>query len=196
MVLPMAASFSAYPATVEHFSFSTGGGLVSGSGLTSCGYVSVSVYATRSGTHNLSAPSSTGLAYAFINIYNSCTGASFFEYGSTTNFQFSAPGTPNVMPQSVTASGVIPMSCTGTGCPSSDNLTFSMVLKPLGTMTFESAASVKTSYATVTTDEHFDTNSAFASGPVTVSSQSLGTIVLPWFTEVSDEKTHTVTISY
>jgi hypothetical protein len=38
MVLPMAASFSAYPATVEHFSFSTGGGLVSGSGLTSCGY--------------------------------------------------------------------------------------------------------------------------------------------------------------
>jgi hypothetical protein len=197
-LLTIVAPLSAHATTIEQFSFSYGAGIASGAATTSCGgFVSASVYATRTGTHNLSAPSSTGLAFGFLSAFNCSTGEFFSEYGSTTNFQFSAPGAPNVVPQSVTASGVIPMSCIGAGCSSStDNLTFSMALKPIGTMTFQSTLNAKSTNPTATFVEHIDSTSAYASGPVTVSSQNLGTIPASWFTEVSDERNHTVTISH
>lgn len=197
VALSVVASFSAYAAS-DNYSFSNGGGEGSGIVFDSCSLTFASVDFSRTGTHNLNAPSATGLVLITFSVNNFCTGSFLFISGSTTNFQFEAPGAPNGIPQSVKASGTIAATCFGSGCPSpTDTVTFSIAWQSLGTLGIEEQETVHTTAYGVTRDGHSDYNMVHASGTVTLTSANLGTLpVSNWFNELSDEKTHTITISH
>jgi hypothetical protein len=199
IALTTVAPFSAH-ATTQTVSFSSAGAAAFGVASTSCSFVDAYINVAKNGAQNLNAPSTTGFAFAYLTGYNFCSGSFsfFFEYGSTSTFTFAAPGAPNVLPQSVQASGSIPMYCSGCSS-SSDTLTFSIALQPVGTATYEQTGTVRSSYPPgVTVDQHFDFNSAYATtGTVTLSSQNFGTIpVANGFAGVNDQKVHTITITY
>jgi hypothetical protein len=205
LALTMVAPLSAYAATASFSSSSAGAGANGYGFINSCEQATVNINVSQNGARNLSAPSTTGFAYATVFVYNYCPPAYFayaFEYGSTSTFEFDAPGAPNVLPNSVQASGSIPLSCfniVGTVCPSSsDTLTFSMNLQPIGTASFEQATTMRTSYSGMVVDQHIDGNFAFATtGSVTVSSQNFGALPVPnGSAAISDQKVHTVTINH
>ena len=179
-------------AGTEQFAFSNGGAFANGLGQDSCQLVFVEINVARSGSHNLSNPSTTGFAQISLQLMNFCTNTFVFEGGSTSNFQFSAPGAPDSIPMSVQASGTMTTSC----CFGPDTLTFSLNLQAVSSTTIEQQTTSKQTSFGVTTEEHFDNNVLFTTGTVSVTSANYGTLpISTWQTQVNDEHSHSLTIS-
>jgi hypothetical protein len=184
-------AFSANAGT-EQFAFSSGGASANGFGEDSCQFVFVEINVARSGIHNLNNPSSSGFAQISLQLMNFCTNTFVFEGGSTSNFQFSAPGAPDSIPKSVQASGTMTTSC----CFGPDTLTFSLNLQAVSSTTIEQQTTSKQTSFGVTTEEHFDNNILFTTGTVSVTSANYGTLpISSWQTQVNDQHSHSLTIS-
>lgn len=196
LALSVVASFSAYAAS-DNYSFSNGVAMASGLAITSCQFVSPDVIVARAGTHNLNAPSTTGVALINIGVYDYCTGSFFFESAYTTNFQFSASGPTTGIPQSVTASGTVTANCYSPSCPSStDTVTFSVAWDSVGASAREATTTSHITAPGVTTDEHRDETYVPARVTGTVSTVNLGTVQSNWSANLADAKTHTVSITH
>jgi len=191
-VLLSAVSFSAQAAS-EQFTFSDGGALAFGSGGDSCTFVSVDVNIARSGSHNLN--KSNPLAEIDFQIFNFCTNTFVSEFGFTSSFQLVAPGA-SVIPHSVQASGTMTASCF-TGCSGgTDTLTFSLNLQVVGSQTIEQKTDTQTTSFGITTHDHSDSNIAFSTGTVSVTSAAFGTLPISnWTTQIVDQRDHSVLIS-
>jgi len=194
-VLLSAVSFSAQAAS-DQFTFSNGGAFAFGSEGDSCTFTSVDVNVARSGSHNLQ-KSNNAIAEIDLQIFNFCTNTFIFEVGSTPSFQLVAvPGSLNVLPHSLQASGTMTASCF-TGCSGgTDTLTFSLNLQVVGSQTIEQKTDTQTTVFGITTHEHSDDNIAFTTGTVSVTSAAFGTLPISnWSTQINDEKDHSVLIS-
>jgi hypothetical protein len=118
----------------------------------------------------------------FLFASNSCTGTEIAESGSAGNIQFSAQEAANgtQVPRSITASGVIPMTCF-VGC-TSDSLTFNMTLTAAGPA-LQVMDNSQTTYPVtpaVIVKSHSDFNLVVATGSLTVSHPESG--VASYFT--------------
>jgi hypothetical protein len=194
VVLLSAVSLTAQAAN-DQFTLSNGGASAVGYSADACKSVYVNVNISRSGTHNLK-PSNTPLAEIDLQIIDSCANTVVFEVGSVGTFQLVAPGAPSVLPRSVQASGTMTATCY-VGCSGpTDFLTFSLNLQAVGSMTNEQKSETQTTFFGITTHTHSDINAAIATGTVSVSSAAFGALPISnWQTQVSDQKTHSVSIS-
>jgi hypothetical protein len=192
------APLPANATTVQNF-FSGAHGVTFSSVIDSCRTVFIRVEVAASGTHNISQKSTPNVALVFLFVSNSCTGTEIAESGSAGNIQFSAQGAANgtQVPRSITASGVIPMTCF-VGC-TSDSLTFNMTLTAAGPV-LQVMDNSQTTYPvtpSVTVKSHSDFNLVVATGSLTVSTQNLGSLPISLFnSSMDDGKNHQVTITH
>ena len=194
------APLAANATTVNTFSNGALGAVSFPLAIDSCQSVFIGMTASAAGTHNLSQPSTANYVRVSIFYSNSCTGSGFFEDGSA-NVQFSAQGAANgtKVPTSITASGVVPMTCLAGGC-TSDRLKFKMTLTAAG----PAMQVMDTSHTTypltppVTVKMHSDSNQVGATGSLTISTQILGAIPIPPLVNgtILDTKSHSVSTTY